>query len=708
METGLFLAIDIGASGGRHILGHVKDGKLILEEIYRFRNGMDEAGGTLHWDTKRLFDEITAGMRKCKELGRIPQSVGIDTWGVDFVLLDKDDHLIGKAVGYRDSRTDLMDEEVYKIIPEEELYRRTGIQKAIYNTIFQLMALKKKSPTELDAAETILMIPDYFHYLLSGQKVMEYSEASTTGLLNPVTRNWDYELLDRLGFPGKIFGEIKMPGSYIGNLTEEVKNLVGYDCKVIIPPSHDTASAVLAVPAEGENTCYISSGTWSLMGVEADSPDCSIKSKEANITNEGGYGGKITYLCNIMGLWMIQSVRNELAPDMDYGELCEMASKESIKSIVDCQDQSFLAPKDMAAAIRDYCRRTNQEIPDTLYKLAAVIYNSLAKCYADKLALIESVTGVKYEKINIIGGGSNASYLNELTAKATGRQVIAGPTEATAIGNMLSQMISEGVFNDVTSARECVRQSFEVKVYQEKSMALNELEIKKQICDIGKRIYGRNMVAANDGNISVKLNDHEFLCTPTGVSKGFMTPEYICKVDEFGNVIEANEGFKPSSEIKMHMRVYAKRPDVGSVVHAHPNFATSFAIAGKPLNEPIMPEAVISLGCVPLAPYGTPSTMEIPDSIEQYLDDFDCVLLENHGALTWSSDLNSAYMKMESLEFYAELLYKSTALGGAQQFTKEQIKSLVEIRERFGMKGGFPANRKGENCYKCDKCFWKQ
>ena len=238
-------------------------------------------------------------------------------------------------------------------------------------------------------------------------------------------------------------------------------------------------------------------------------------------------------------------------------------------------------------------------------------------------------------------------------------------------------------------------------------MALNEKEIKEQICDIGKRIYNKNMVAANDGNISVKISDGVFLCTPTGVSKGFMTPDYICKVDENGNVIEANEGFRPSSEIKMHMRVYAKRPDVGAVVHAHPNFATSFAIAGQPLSKPIMPEAVISLGCVPLAPYGTPSTKEIPDSIECYLDDFDSVLLENHGALTWSSDLLSAYMKMESLEFYAELLYKSGNIGNPQEFTREQIDSLVEIRHKMGIKGKYPADRKGENCYKCKKCFWK-
>ena len=232
-------------------------------------------------------------------------------------------------------------------------------------------------------------------------------------------------------------------------------------------------------------------------------------------------------------------------------------------------------------------------------------------------------------------------------------------------------------------------------------MAINEYEIKKQICDIGKRIYDRNMVAANDGNISVKLNDNEFLCTPTGVSKGFMTPEYICKVDAKGNVIQANGNFRPSSEIKMHMRVYEKRPDVGAVVHAHPNFATAFAIAGIPLTQPIMPEAVIALGCVPIAEYGTPSTVEIPDNIEKYLPYYDAVFLENHGALTWSTDLLAAYMKMESVEFYAELLYKSKMLGGPKEFDKEQIAKL-------GLPGKHPANLcaelngPGKGCHSCD------
>ena len=232
----------------------------------------------------------------------------------------------------------------------------------------------------------------------------------------------------------------------------------------------------------------------------------------------------------------------------------------------------------------------------------------------------------------------------------------------------------------------------------------NEYEIKKLMCDIGKRIYDRNMVAANDGNLSVKLNDNEFLCTPTGVSKGFMTQEYICKVDAKGNVIQANGNFRPSSEIKMHMRVYEKRPDVGAVVHAHPTFATSFAIAGIPLTQPIMPEAVIALGCVPIAEYGTPSTVEIPDAVEKYLPYYDAVLLENHGALTWSTDLLAAYLKMESVEFYAELLYKSKMLGGPKEFDKEQIAKLYEIRRKMGLPGKHPANICAELNGPCKGC----
>ncbi len=461
-----FLAIDIGASSGRHILGSLENGKIVLEEVHRFWNGMDDINGTLCWDVERLFHEIIEGMKKCREIGKIPVSVGIDTWGVDYVLLDKDDKMLGQAVGYRDHRTDGMDEEVYRIIKEDDLYARTGIQKQIFNTIYQLMAVKKQNPEYMEKAAALLMIPDYFHYRLCGKKVQEYTNATTGQLVNPATRDWDYELIEMLGFNKDMFQKMCMPGTAIGNLTEEVKNMVGYDCQVVLPPTHDTASAVMAVPSNEENVCYISSGTWSLMGVENDEADCSAKSRAANFTNEGGYEGRITYLANIMGLWMIQSVRNQLAPDMSYGELCDQASKETIQTLVDCQDESFLSPDDMVEAVKDYCRKASLTVPETLPELASVIYNSLAKCYAEKLKEIENLTGNKYDRIHIIGGGSNAVYLNELTAKYTGVPVYAGPGEATALGNILTQMIQDKEFTDLKQARECVAKSFEIKIFK--------------------------------------------------------------------------------------------------------------------------------------------------------------------------------------------------------------------------------------------------
>lgn len=461
-----YLAIDIGASSGRHILGSLEDGKIVLEEVYRFWNGMDSEDGTLFWDVDRLFGEILTGMKKCAEMGKIPESVGVDTWGVDFVLLDEKDEQLGKAVAYRDHRTDGMDEEVYKIISEEDLYARTGIQKAIFNTIYQLMAIKQRQPELMEKAASLLMMPDYFHYKLSGNKVQEYSEATTGQLINPATRDWDYELIDMLGYNRRMFQKVYMPGYVVGNLTKEVQRQVGYNCKVVLPPTHDTASAVMAVPTNEENTCYISSGTWSLMGVERKEADCSMASKEANFTNEGGYQGEITYLTNIMGLWMIQSVRNELAPDMSYGTLCDMAAKETISSIVDCQDERFLSPENMIREIQDCCRETSQQVPESLTELAAVVYNSLAHCYKDKLKEIEKLVGIRYDKINIIGGGSNAVYLNKLAAKYAGVSVHAGPGEATAIGNILTQMLGDGVFADLPSARECVAKSFEIQVYE--------------------------------------------------------------------------------------------------------------------------------------------------------------------------------------------------------------------------------------------------
>lgn len=461
-----YLAIDIGASSGRHIIAELVDGKIVLEEVYRFWNGMDNKDGSLCWDVDRLFKEILTGLKKCKEIGKIPSYMGIDTWGVDYVLLDKDDKILGKTYGYRDSRTNGMDEKVYEIISEKDLYKRTGIQKAIFNTIYQLMAVKQNNPEHMEAAETLLMIPDYFNFKLTGVKLAEYTETSTGQLLNPVTKDWDYELIDMLGYNRRMFCKVTKPGTKVGNFTADVQKEVGFDCEVILPATHDTGSAVLAVPTNDDNAIYISSGTWSLLGVERMEADCSLESMEENFTNEGGYDYRFRYLKNIMGLWMIQSVKKEFEEDLSFGEICAMASKETISSIVDCNDDCFLAPKSMIKAVQDFCANTGQQVPETVGEIASVIYNSLAKCYGDTIKGLEKVTGKTYDRIHVVGGGSNAGYLNELTAKYTGKDVYAGPTEATALGNLAVQMMYSGELGGLVEARNCIRNSFEIKEYK--------------------------------------------------------------------------------------------------------------------------------------------------------------------------------------------------------------------------------------------------
>ena len=461
-----YLAIDIGASSGRHMLAGMKDGKMQLEEVYRFPNGMDNKNGTLCWDVERLFTEIKNGLKKCKEIGKIPVSMGIDTWGVDYVLLDKDDNILGDTVGYRDSRTEGMDEKVYEVIPQDDLYARTGIQKQIFNTIYQLMAVKESHPEYLEQAETILMIPHYFNFLLTGVKKNEYTEATTGQLISPKTNDWDYELIDMLGYNSGMFLPVSMPGTVVGGFTEEVQKEVGFNCTVVLPATHDTGSAVLAVPTNDDDAVYISSGTWSLMGIERKEADCSMESMKANFTNEGGYDHRFRYLKNIMGLWMIQSVKKEFTEDLSFAQICEMASKETISSIVDCNDDCFLAPKSMIEAVQKFCRDTNQQVPETVGEISSVIYNSLAKCYGATVEEIEAITGKKYSTIYVVGGGSNAGYLNELTAKYTGRKVSAGPSEATAIGNVIVQMLHDGVFASLPEARTCVKESFDVKIYE--------------------------------------------------------------------------------------------------------------------------------------------------------------------------------------------------------------------------------------------------
>lgn len=460
-----YLAVDIGASSGRHILGHIENGRMVIEEIHRFDNGLHMKDGEACWELDKLFDEIKLGMKKCHEAGKTPASMGIDTWGVDFVLLDAKNQVIGNTVGYRDKRTEGMDDKVYEIISENMLYSRTGIQKQLFNTIYQLMAVKEKHPEHLEQADSMLMIPDYFHFLLTGNKVQEYTNATTGQLVSPITKDWDWELIDKLGYPKKIFKPIKMPGTNLGTLSKEIEKEVGFSCIVVLPATHDTGSAVLAVPSNDKDTMYISSGTWSLMGVERMEADCSMESKRLNFTNEGGYEYRFRYLKNIMGLWMIQSLKKELKDAYSFAELCAAAEKEEITSIVDCNDVRFLAPESMIEAVQEFCAESEQGVPEEASELASVIYRSLADCYGKTIREIETITGVTYPCLHVVGGGANAEYLNQLTAMATRKKVYAGPTEATAIGNLIVQMIKAKEFDNLQEARNCVFDSFAVKKY---------------------------------------------------------------------------------------------------------------------------------------------------------------------------------------------------------------------------------------------------
>ena len=474
-----YLAIDIGASSGRHILGHVEAGKIVLEEVHRFDNRQVHVNGHDCWDMDNLWTGIVDGLKACKAAGKIPDTIGIDTWAVDYVLLDGDGNQIGDAVAYRDSRTAGMDAVVDAIVPRPELYAKTGIQYQTFNTIYQLMALKQEHLEQLEQAESLLMIPDYFNYKLTGVKKQEYTNATSTNLVNAYAKSWDRYVIGRLGLPAKLFGELSMPGTVVGELTPEMQAEVGFNATVILPATHDTGSAFLAVPARDDKAVFLSSGTWSLLGVENERPITTEESREENFTNEGGAWYRFRYLKNIMGLWMIQSVRRELNgvayvegrtskyasgrtysfPDL----IAEAKGAAGFPSMVDANDESFLAPDSMIDAIKDFCARTGQPVPQTVGEIMQTVYSSLAMAYENGIAALEDMTGKHYTSLNIVGGGCQDMYLNQMTANATGLPVFAGPVEGTAIGNLIVQMIAGGEFADLQAARNAIKISFDIQ-----------------------------------------------------------------------------------------------------------------------------------------------------------------------------------------------------------------------------------------------------
>lgn len=454
-----YLAIDIGASSGRHILGWLDGGKIYTEEIYRFQNAPmkkenSDGSFSLFWDTERLFAEILAGLRRAGELGKIPESVGIDTWGVDYVLLDESGEVIDGVYCYRDSRTEKTIPLVHGVLPFEKLYEKTGIGFTTFNTVYQLY--DDKLSGKMAKAVTYMNLPDYFHYRLTGVIVQEYTNSTTTGMVNTKTHEWDDGIISALGYKRELFGKISQPGTVVGEFTAETEKAVGYKSKVVLPATHDTASAVIAAPLERQ-TPYISSGTWSLLGIEQNFAHTDNKARAASYSNEGGLSGTFRLQKNIMGLWMIQQIRHELDDKYDFSELVEMAKKSPVSDKIDVNGSRFLAPESMIEEINKAAGRTL-----TVGEMAYYVYNNLAASYAESLSALEALTGEKYDTLNIIGGGSKNIFLNELTKKKTGKRIVAGPAEGTAIGNLTVQMIATGELENVSKARLTIKKSFDI------------------------------------------------------------------------------------------------------------------------------------------------------------------------------------------------------------------------------------------------------
>ena len=469
-----FAAIDIGAESGRATLAAFDGRTLRLEEAYRFPNGPVRVLDSLHWDPLRLFAEIKRGLEACaRSSGRAISGIGLDTWGVDFALLGRDDELLGNPFHYRDRRTAGMLEQAFRRIPKEEIFERTGIQFMPINSLYMLLSMSGSSA--LEAAKTFLMIPDLFNFWLSGHKACEFTDATTTQLYDQRAGDWARSLIDKLGLPSHIFLPVTQPGIVLGPLLSSVAEEVGLGAVPIIAPAcHDTGSAVAAVPARIKDYAYISSGTWSLVGVEIDAPIITPQSLAYNFTNEGGVSGTVRFLKNVMGLWLVQECRREWAQageEFTYADLMTMAENAApFRSFVDPDDEEFLRPGDMPRRLRTFCVKTGQAVPEDRGAHVRCIFESLALKYRMVIEQIEAMLGRRLEVIHVVGGGSQNRLLCQFTADATGRPVIAGPIEATAIGNALVQAMALGHLGSLTDVREVVRNSFELVAYEPRSM----------------------------------------------------------------------------------------------------------------------------------------------------------------------------------------------------------------------------------------------
>lgn len=467
------LAFDLGASNGRAILGKYDGTRLILEEVHKFNNGPQNIHGNLYWDILGLFSQIKIGLIKAAKTveGKI-DSAALDTWGVDYGLLDKEDNLLANPFHYRDQRTDNLLEQIFNEVEKDEIYQNTGIQFMQINTLVQLYADLIYRPWILKNAKSLLFMPDLLNFFLTGEKYNEYTNSSTSQLFNPKTTAWAEPLFAKLNLPQEIMQELIFPGEVIGNITENIKRETGIDYSIPITAvgSHDTASAVAATPlTDSKNSIYISSGTWSLLGMELPKPFITKESQNENFTNECGVGQKIRFLKNISGLWLIQECRRSWKRqglDLSYDQISLAAEQApAFKAKIDPDDSRFLNPEDMPSAIEAYLRETNQSVPTSYGAMARCVYESLAASYAKTISKLEQMIDTKIETIHMVGGGIQAEILCQFTANATKRRVITGPIEATAMGNILVQLMAKGEISNLAEGRELVKRSVKLNEY---------------------------------------------------------------------------------------------------------------------------------------------------------------------------------------------------------------------------------------------------
>lgn len=460
------LALDFGASSCRLVGLTLENNRLVMHEIYRMPNGPEKAGDQLVWPLELLAAGTVEALKKAGAEEGCYESIGVDTWGVDYVLLDKDNVRFTPPVAYRDSRTEgLIDKYSAEVVSRGRIYAKTGIQFLPFNTLYQLYAQTLTEPEVLQQAGTLLFIADYFHFLLTGKATIEKTNASTSQMWNLNENCWDKELVDSLALPGSALPEPIEAGTEIGRLIPALQEKTGLSAlRVIAPATHDTGSAVLAVPASGENWAYLSSGTWSLLGIETDTPITTQEALQANWTNEGGYGNTFRFLKNITGLWIIQEIARVLENRYSFAELAAMAQQEeAYVSLINPDDASFFSPDNMIDAIRQFCRKTGQEVPETAGQLVRCAYDSLSLLYRKTLEDLKTLTGKTIDVLHVVGGGSQADFLNQLTAASTGIPVLAGPVEATALGNGLAQFLTTGAIGSLAAGRALIAESFPLK-----------------------------------------------------------------------------------------------------------------------------------------------------------------------------------------------------------------------------------------------------